>query len=167
MTVAFDTLKAAQRLSNVGFSQEQASTIVITFVESITENLATKDDLELVRKDIAALDTKIDTSITALETKIDTSIAALETKIDTSIAALETKIDTSIAALETKIDTSIAALDTKIDTSIAALDTKIDTSITALRQDMSEFKKEMKIMLGSIMVAGITVMTMVMTFLAN
>ena len=123
MTVAFDTLKAAQRLSNVGFSQEQASTIVITFVESITENLATKDDLELVRKDIAAL--------------------------------------------ETKIDTSIAALDTKIDTSIAALDTKIDTSITALRQDMSEFKKEMKIMLGSIMVAGITVMTMVMTFLAN
>ena len=145
MTVAFDTLKAAQRLSNVGFSQEQASTIVITFVESITENLATKDDLELVRKDIAALDTKIDTSITALETKIDTSIAALETKIDTSIAAL----------------------DTKIDTSIAALDTKIDTSITALRQDMSEFKKEMKIMLGSIMVAGITVMTMVMTFLAN
>ena len=145
MTVAFDTLKAAQRLSNVGFSQEQASTIVITFVESITENLATKDDLELVRKDIAAL----------------------ETKIDTSIAALETKIDTSIAALDTKIDTSIAALDTKIDTSIAALDTKIDTSITALRQDMSEFKKEMKIMLGSIMVAGITVMTMVMTFLAN
>ena len=134
MTVAFDTLKAAQRLSNVGFSQEQASTIVITFVESITENLATKDDLELVRKDIAAL---------------------------------ETKIDTSIAALDTKIDTSIAALDTKIDTSIAALDTKIDTSITALRQDMSEFKKEMKIMLGSIMVAGITVMTMVMTFLAN
>ena len=134
MTVAFDTLKAAQRLSNVGFSQEQASTIVITFVESITENLATKDDLELVRKDIAAL---------------------------------ETKIDTSIAALDIKIDTSIAALDTKIDTSIAALDTKIDTSITALRQDMSEFKKEMKIMLGSIMVAGITVMTMVMTFLAN
>ena len=120
--------------SNVGFSQEQASTIVITFVESITENLATKDDLELVRKDIAAL---------------------------------ETKIDTSIAALDIKIDTSIAALDTKIDTSIAALDTKIDTSITALRQDMSEFKKEMKIMLGSIMVAGITVMTMVMTFLAN
>ena len=99
MSVAYDTLKAANRLSAAGFPQDQAESLAAIFSEGITENLATKDDLELVRKDIKTLDAKIDTSIAALDTKIDTSIAALDTKIDTSTAALDTKIDTSNAKL--------------------------------------------------------------------
>ena len=88
MSVAYDTLKAANRLSAVGFPQDQAESLAAIFSEGITENLATKDDLELVRKDIKTLDAKIDTSIAALDTKIDTSTAALDTKIDTSNAKL-------------------------------------------------------------------------------
>ena len=106
MSVAYDTLKAANRLSAAGFPQDQAESLAAIFSESITENLATKDDLELVRKDIKTLDAKIDTSIAALDTKIDTSIAAVQK----DIKSLDTKIDTSTAALDTKIDTSIAKL---------------------------------------------------------
>ena len=77
MSVAFDTLKAVHRLSAAGFSQEQAESLAATFAEGITENLATKDDLELVRKDIKALNTRIDTSIAALDARIDTYIDKL------------------------------------------------------------------------------------------
>ena len=181
MPVAIDTLKATQRLKSAGFSENQTKSLVATFAGGITENLATKDDIALVRKemevlgkDIGALDTKIDTSIAAvqkdikaLDTKMDTSIAALDTKTDTSFAALDTKIDTSIAALDTKIDTSIAAvqkdikaLDTKIDTSFVALDAKIDTSINNLRGDMT-------IRLGGIVLAGFTALRVIENYMAN
>ena len=73
MSFAFDTLRAAQRLNAAGFSEEQAASLATTFAEGITENLATKDDIVLVHKevevlgkDIKALDTKIDTSINKL-----------------------------------------------------------------------------------------------------
>ena len=96
MSVAFDTLKAARRLSAAGFTDEQAETLAGTFAEGITENLATKDDIALVRKDVEALDAKIDTSVEALRK----DMKALDTKIDTSVAALDAKIDTSLEALQ-------------------------------------------------------------------
>ena len=170
MPVAIDTLKATQRLKSAGFSENQTKSLVATFAGGITENLATKDDIALVRKemevlgkDIGALDTKIDTSIAAVQK----DIKALDTKMDTSIAALDTKTDTSFAALDTKIDTSIAAvqkdikaLDTKIDTSFVALDAKIDTSINNLRGDMT-------IRLGGIVLAGFTALRVIENYMAN
>ena len=47
MAVTFDTLKAAQRLQDAaGFDEKQASVLVSTFAQGVTENLATKSDLE-------------------------------------------------------------------------------------------------------------------------
>ena len=47
MVVTFDTLKAARRLQDeAGFDEKQAAVLVSTFAEGITENLATKADLE-------------------------------------------------------------------------------------------------------------------------
>ena len=156
MPVAIDTLKATQRLKAAGFSDNQTKSLVATFAWGITENLATKDDIALVHKEMEALGKDIN----ALDTKVDTSFAALDTKIDTSFAALDTKIDMSFAALDTKIDMSFAALDTKIDMSFAALDTKIDVSIDKLRNGMT-------IRLGGIMVGVITALKLFENFVAN
>ena len=77
MTVAFDTLKAVQRLSAAGFSEKQAASLAATFAEGINENLATKDDLELVRMDIEKDIELVRKDIKALDTKIDTPIEGL------------------------------------------------------------------------------------------
>ena len=163
MPVAIDTLKATQRLKAAGFSENQTKSLVATFAWGITENLATKDDIALVHKEMEILGKDID----ALNTKIDTSNVevqkdnkALDTKIDTSFAALDTKVDTSFAALDTKIDTSFVALDTKVDRSFAALDTKIDASIDKLRNGMT-------IRLGGIMVGVLTALKVFENFVAN
>ena len=166
MSVAFDTLKAARRLGAAGFTPEQAETIADTFAEGITENLATKDDIALLQKDMKALDQKIDNSVEALDRKIDTSVEALHK----DMKALDQKIDTSVEALHK----DMKALDQKIDTSVEALhkdmkalDQKIDTSVEALRKDMFALKKDMTILLGSIMVGGIVVITLLDRVLAN
>ncbi len=88
-TVAFDTLKAAQRLGQAGFTEDQAGALVTTFADGITENLATKADIK-------ALDTKIDAVAEAL-TK---DMKALDTKIDAVAEALQK----DMTALDIKID---------------------------------------------------------------
>ena len=75
ISVAFDNLKAAQRLSAIGFSEEQAETLAATFAEGVTENLATKDYAALLQKDIKALDTKIVNSVAGLEDRMDVTMA--------------------------------------------------------------------------------------------
>ena len=46
MTPIFDTLKAARRLQDeAGFNETQASVLVSTIAQGLSENLATKDDL--------------------------------------------------------------------------------------------------------------------------
>ena len=73
MSVAFDTLKAARRLSAAGFSDDQAEVLAGIFSEGITKNLTTKDDIALVRKDMEALDSRIDQVKETLETKIESA----------------------------------------------------------------------------------------------
>ena len=56
MAVAFDTLKAATRLQNeAGFNEKQARVLVATLAEGIGENLATKEDVAMLRGDMAVL----------------------------------------------------------------------------------------------------------------
>ena len=59
VTVAFDTLKAATRLQEeAGFDPTKARVLVSTFAEGMVENLATKDDIAGLRREIATLATK-------------------------------------------------------------------------------------------------------------
>ena len=61
VTVAFDTLKAATRLrEEAGFDETKARVLVSTFAEGMVENLATKDDITGLRREIATLATKED-----------------------------------------------------------------------------------------------------------
>ena len=50
--VAFDTLKASRRLRDAGFEEKQANALVYAFAEDIGANLATKDDIALLRRDM-------------------------------------------------------------------------------------------------------------------
>ncbi len=60
MAVAFNTLKAATRLQNeAGFNEKQARVLVATFAEGIGENLATKEDVAMLRGDMCELEQRM------------------------------------------------------------------------------------------------------------
>ena len=68
VTVAFDTLRAATRLQEeAGFDQTKARVLVSTFAEGLVENLATKDDIAGLRREVTSLRREI----TTLATKED------------------------------------------------------------------------------------------------
>ena len=52
MPVAVDTLNIFSRLKSTGLSEESAREIAEVFRETVEENLATKNDLEMVKVEI-------------------------------------------------------------------------------------------------------------------
>ena len=72
---AFDTLKAAKRLGAAGFDLDQSESLAGIIGESITDKLATKDDLRNLEMRLTG---KIESSDERLTGKIE----ALDTKIN-------------------------------------------------------------------------------------
>ncbi len=92
MTMAFDTLKAMKRLTATGVEEAQAEAIIETVGGAMTETLATKDDLALLKADLTA---EIAVGIAEVRGEIAGTEGRLETKIvevRTEIESLRTEI---------------------------------------------------------------------------
>ena len=78
MTVAFDTLRAARRLRDeAGFDEGQAAVLVDTFAEGMTETLATKVDVELLRADLGKTETRLQGQMRELEQRMTIRLGAM------------------------------------------------------------------------------------------
>ena len=76
----FDTLKAAQELRKTGFEDRQAEAVVETISKAVSETVATKADLQLVRSDIGLLRSEFDllrSEMASLENKIVIKLGGL------------------------------------------------------------------------------------------
>ena len=71
--IAFDTHRFVKRLTECGFTEQQAETLADEHVALLNANLATKADVEALRADIDALRQETKAGIEALrqETKAD------------------------------------------------------------------------------------------------
>lgn len=87
MAYAFDTLAYARRLRDGGVPLEVAEVHADAAREFIMTELATRSDLDLVRRDL-------DTARRELETSLTNHVARLETLIATQVSRLETLIAT-------------------------------------------------------------------------
>ena len=101
--VAFDTHKFVKRLTENGFTEQQAEVLADEQVNLLNSNLATKADIDEQRQE-----TKADIEKLRLETKA--AIAA--TKADIENLRLETKADIEKLRLETKADIEKLRLET-------------------------------------------------------
>ena len=55
----FDTLRASRRLQEVGFEEAQADALVGIFADDVSENVATKSDIELLKADLRAVELRM------------------------------------------------------------------------------------------------------------
>ena len=126
MAVAFDTLKAATRLQNeAGFNEKQARVLVATLAEGIGENLATKEDVAILRSEVTALRSE-------MATKEDLAILRSE---------MATKEDVAILRSE------VTALSSEVAT--------LRSEMPVLRGEMRELEQRMTIRLGAMIAAAV------------
>ena len=69
-TVTFDTLSAAKELKETGFEDRQAEAVVTTISKAVSETVATKADLQLLRQ-------SVDSRFDALENRLILKLGGL------------------------------------------------------------------------------------------
>ena len=108
-TVTFDTLKAAQELRKTGFEDRQAEAVVTTISKAMSETVATKADLQLVRSDFELLrsDFKLLRSeFESLRQYVDSRFEKVDLRFDT----LEKSLRQEMAALENRLILKLGGL---------------------------------------------------------
>jgi hypothetical protein len=83
-TVTFDTLSAAQELRKTGLEDRQAEAVVTTISKAMSETVATKADLQLVRSDFELLRSEFE----SLRQHVDSRLDALENRIIIKLGGL-------------------------------------------------------------------------------
>ena len=162
VAVAFDTLKAATRLQKeAGFDETKARVLVSTFAEGMVENLATKDDIAALRREIATLATKEELAVLRGEVATKEELAVLRSEVATKeeLAALSSKVATKaeIAKLATKEE--ISSLATKVE--LETLRGEMKEMGASLRAEISKVQERMTVRLGGAIAAAVAVLVAV------
>jgi septal ring factor EnvC (AmiA/AmiB activator) len=126
MSVGFDTLLAADALTQAGIAKTHARAIVATMRDAIGDHVATKSDIGGMSTEIAGLKTDLAVVKTDVA-ELKTDVAALKTdvaELKTDVAGLKTdvaELKTDVAGLKT----DVAAVRTEVAESKAALTWRI------------------------------------------
>ena len=92
----FDTLSYARRLKAAGVDEVQAEAHAEAVRDAITQNVATKADLD-------NLEARIEKRFADVETRTEKRFADLETRIEKRFTNLETQFEKRFAALEVRL----------------------------------------------------------------
>ena len=98
--IAFDTHRFVKRLTECGFTEQQAETLADEHVALLNSNLATKVDIAEIKADIAEI--KADMEALRQETKADIEALRQETKAGIEALRQETKLE--IAKVGTRME---------------------------------------------------------------
>ena len=93
--VIFDTLKAAQELRKTGFEDRQAEAVVETISKAVSETVATKADLQLLRSEFEMQLQSVDSRFDKVDSRFDT----LEKSLRQDMAAQENRIVIKLGGL--------------------------------------------------------------------
>ena len=145
--VAFDTHRYVKRLTDCGFSEQQAETLAEEHIALLDANLATKTDLARIEARIAQVEAGMD----ALRQETRAEIAKVEARIaqvEAGMDALRQETRAEIAKVEAgmdalrretraeiaKVEARIAQVEARI-VQVEARIAQVDTAVETLRQE--------------------------------
>ena len=88
----FDTLEYAEELKAAGVPEGQAHVQARALSRLTEDKLATKDDLAILKTDLAHMEERLRGEIPQVETKLSGEIAQVETKLSGQIHSLEERL---------------------------------------------------------------------------
>ena len=94
--IAFDTHRFVKRLTENGFTEQQAEVLADEQVQLLNTNLATQADVAAIQRDIAGVQREIE--VLRQETKAEIEVLRQETKAEIEVLRQETKA--SLAAIQ-------------------------------------------------------------------
>lgn len=135
-TVAFDTLKFAQNLrAKAHLTTEQAEGFAEALSDTITDDLASKGDITLVRREIKDSKTELRGEIQNVKTELRGEIEQLRGEIkDTKIELLGeiSKVKSDMKDMRTELQTNMEKIKTELQTNMESIKTELKLDIAKL-----------------------------------
>ena len=149
--VIFDTLKAAQELRKTGFEDRQAEAVVETISKAVSETVATKADLQLVRSEMAMnADLQLlrsDVELLRSEMAMNADLQLLRSDVELLRSEMATKADLQL--LRSGVELLRSEMATKADLQLLRSDVEL------LRSEMAAQENRIVIKLGGLMITMI------------
>jgi ribosomal protein S20 len=142
MTTAFDTLAYTQKLRSAGIANEQAEAHAEALKAALAETVATKQDVDAVRRDLKEVETALRTELKNVETAVRTELKNVETAVRAELKDVETALRADLKDMETALRHDLQATDTAL-----------RHEMTLLRRDMEEMERRITFKLGGIVAA--------------
>ncbi len=111
LAIAFDTLVYAKKLKSVGFTEAQAETLAESQAQLIESRLATKQDIELVRRDTVEMEASLKRDMKELEVSLKRDMKELEASLKHDMKEIEMRLTIRMGTL---IAASIAIVATLV-----------------------------------------------------
>jgi hypothetical protein len=140
MTVAFDTLRFSQRLTEAGLAPSQAAGAAAATAEAMGDlvaQLATKNDLAMLRQEMNG------------------AFAAFRQEVKAENAGFRQEVKTEIATLRQEVKAEITALRQEAKGDAAALRHEVALDIAGMRRDMERLELRMTVKLGTMMAGAV------------
>ena len=109
--IAFDTLVYAKKLKSVGFTEAQAEALAESQAQLIESRLATKQDIELVRRDMKELEASLKRDMKGLEASLKGDMKASDVSLKRDMKEMEMRLTIRMGIL---IAASIAIVSTLV-----------------------------------------------------
>jgi predicted phage-related endonuclease len=109
--IAFDTLVYAKKLKSVGFTEAQAEALAESQAQLIESRLATKQDIELVRRDMKELEASLKRDMKELEVSLKGDMKASDVSLKRDLKEMEMRLTIRMGIL---IAASIAIVATLV-----------------------------------------------------
>ncbi|WP_063657298.1 DUF1640 domain-containing protein [Candidatus Arsenophonus triatominarum] len=159
--VAFDTQEFVETLENAGLPKEQAKAISIAVRKSHeVADVATKRDLNDVRKEIEARFDKVD----ARFEKTDAQIADVRKDLSAEIADVRKDLSAEIADVRKDLSAEIADVRKDLSAEMNLRFEKTDGQIALIRKDVETIATGLLLKLGGVIVVTISAATAILKF---
>ena len=109
--LAFDTHKFIKDLSSAGMNIEQAEVLADHYTTLLTDRIATKEDITLLRKDMEHLKQDmvhmkhdLEGKMVSLEERLEGKMVGLEERLEGKMVSLEERLEGKMVGLEERLE---------------------------------------------------------------
>ncbi len=134
IAMIYDTLKLAEQLEHeAGFDAARARAMARIFAENASGNVATREDLLVIREDLLVTKGELEAVIRATKEELEAAIRATKEELEAAIRATKEELEAAIRAVDGK--TSRLRGDMRVlywmtGTTLAGVATLLGTAIT-------------------------------------
>ncbi len=89
----FDTLTYAKLLQEAGFTAQQAEAQAEALRAVVDQNLATKQDIELLRRDLKEMENQTEVRLKEMESRTEVRLKEMESRTEVRLKELDAKIE--------------------------------------------------------------------------